>query len=183
MEISHREVVSIEAGTSQVLGITDSAPREILIYQDDQKIAKLFIDLNEFEYCRPVGGNLVISQSVVWLRRPSQLVSNSRELSISMSRSLVLNLVLMRLVGDSKRDSVRLFRAFAEKHMSSTALTPQRLTADKENIGDSRMQAASGSCGFVELERRLAEKDAEIDALKQEIVKLRMRIEERLGEN
>jgi hypothetical protein len=182
MEISHTETVAITAGTSEVLAVTDSVPGEISVFLGDgQKVGKLFIDLSEFEFARPCGGLFSVSKSVMWLRRPSQLL-NAREFAATNvpATSIVLTLVIMRLTGDPRRDSIRNFRVFAEKLSTPSprpAPAPLKAAAraplpGKENVDPDEARQA--------LERRLAEKDAEIEELRREISRLRVRVEERL---
>ena len=207
MEVSPHETVTITAGTSEVLGITDSAPGEIAVYQGEDKLGKLFIDLTEFEFSRPVGGIFVFDKAVMRLRRPVQLLT-AREFAANSKTtkppSLVLTLVLMRLAGDPRRDSVRVLRAFAEKlaldnspalakSVKSVVAPPSEASAASKSVGlndrPAVLQQTAVESGDKEnadprtLRRALEQKDAEIEDLRREISKLRQRVEGRLHQS
>jgi hypothetical protein len=196
MVIPPNETLTITTGTSEVLCVKDSISNEISVFQGAEKLGKLFIDLNEFEFSRPIAGMFVFDKAVMRLRRPGQLLS-LRELNALHKTTIVLTLVIMRLSGDSRRDSVRGFCDFAENASNrvrpsaqparkplgtqppimaelpsvgnAAATTPTKSSADNENADPANWRQL--------LERRLAEKDAEIEHLRREISRLRLRVE------
>jgi hypothetical protein len=183
MELGGQEVC-INAGSSQVLGVTDDAPPgEICLLEGEKKIAKLFVELADFELGRPVGGIFVVDKMVMRLRSTEQLLTG-REFNCKPTfkpGTLVLKLVVMRTFGD-KRDNLRGFREIAEKLMApgDSSKENSKLMVNAREGKESMEQR-----GLRELredfERRLAEKDTEMEELRRELARLRSRIEARLA--